>query len=66
MVQEQGKFVLEEMVGWVDGFIVCPRGLQSAWAQLRAHPTFIDFEHKFRQNKLAPWYKSLCELNSHY
>ena len=49
----QGKFVLEKIVGWADGFIVCPRGLQSAWAQMRAHPTFVDFKHNFRQNKLA-------------
>ena len=35
---QQGKFILEKIVGWADGFIVCPRGLASAWAQKRAHP----------------------------
>jgi len=40
-------------VGWADGFIVCPRGLASAWAQKRAHLTFFDFKHNFFENKLA-------------
>ncbi|OGS80634.1 MAG: hypothetical protein A2Z94_07150 [Gallionellales bacterium GWA2_55_18] len=49
----QGKFVLEKIVGWADGFIVCPRGLASAWAQKRAHPTSVEFKHNFVENKLA-------------
>ena len=49
----QGKFVLDKIVGWADSFIVCPRGLVSAWAQKRAHPTFVDFKHNFFENKFA-------------
>jgi hypothetical protein len=49
----QGKFVLKIIVGWADSFIVCPRGLIAAWAQKRAHPTFIDFKHNYLKNKLA-------------
>ena len=49
----QGKFVLKIIVGWADSYIVCPRGLVTAWAQKRAHPTFIDFKHNYLKNKLA-------------
>ena len=49
----QGKFVLKIIVGWADSFIVCPRGLVTAWAQERAHPTFVDFKHNYLKNKLA-------------
>jgi hypothetical protein len=52
---DQGKFVLKIIVGWADSFIVCPRGLIAAWAQKRAHPTFIDFKHNYLKNKLALW-----------
>ena len=39
----QGKFVLEKIVGWADGFIVCPP---------------FGFKHNFFENKLALvlWY----------
>ena len=48
----QGKFVLKIIVSWADSFIVCPRGLVTAWAQKRAHPTFVDFKHNYLKNKL--------------
>ena len=53
LVTNEGKFVLKIIVGWADSFIVCPRGLVTAWAQKRAHPTFIDFKHNYLKNKLA-------------
>ena len=52
-IAEHGKFVLKIIVGWVDSTIVCPRGLVTAWAQKRAHPTCIDFKHNYLKNKLA-------------
>ena len=37
IIWTQGKFVLKIIVGWADGYIVCPRGLVAAWAQKPAH-----------------------------
>jgi hypothetical protein len=48
-----GKFDIKKIVGWAGRFIVCPRSFASAWAQRRAHPTFIDFKDNFYENKLA-------------
>ena len=58
-----GKFVLDKVVGWADGVIVCPRGLESAWAQTRAHPTFVDFKNNFCENKLALPLTTLHDTN---
>ncbi len=44
---------LKFFVGWANSFIPCPRGLVSAWAQKRAHPTFVDFKHNYLKNKLV-------------
>jgi hypothetical protein len=30
-------------VGWADRTFVCPRCFESAWAQKRAHPTWLHF-----------------------
>ena len=56
-----GKFVLKIIAGWADSFIVCPRELVTAWAQKRAHPTFVDFKHNYLKNKLA-LVSAPCEL----
>jgi hypothetical protein len=61
-----GKFVLENIVGWAGRFIACPRGLASAWAQRRAHPTFFDFKQIILRTNL-PWHHApYCPCRIHF